>query len=99
MRVKTNNPNFNYELACTEVCGRGHYAMRFIVVVDEPADYDKWKASQATFASLNTDYVAEKAPKMKGLLPVKQVVSDSTAIVPSDSLSNPAVDTTVQAMK
>jgi len=97
MRVKTNNPNFNYELACTEICGRGHYAMRFIVVVDEPADYAKWKASQATFASLNADYVAGKAPKMKGLLPAK-VASDSTAVVPSDSLSNPVVDTTVKAM-
>ncbi len=53
MRVITNNPEFNYELACTEVCGRGHYAMRFLVIVDEPADYEKWKASQKTWASLN----------------------------------------------
>lgn len=99
MRVKTGNPNFNYELACTEICGRGHYAMRFIVVVDEPADYEKWKASQATFASLNADYVAEKAPKMKGLLPAKPA-SDSTSAAVSDSLVSPAkVDTTVQAMK
>ena len=102
MRVMTGNPNFNYELACTEICGRGHYAMRFIVVVDEPADYKKWKASQATFASLNADYVAEKAPKMKGLLPAKEiVVSDSTSkAVVSDSSTTPVViDTTVHAMK
>lgn len=102
MRVMTGNPNFNYELACTEICGRGHYAMRFIVVVDEPADYIKWKTSQATFASLNADYVAEKAPKMKGLLPAKEiVVSDSTATaVVSDSSTTPVViDTTVHAMK
>jgi len=33
MRTETGNPNFNYEIACTEVCGKGHFAMKFIVVV------------------------------------------------------------------
>ncbi len=28
MREELNNPDFNYELACTEVCGRGHFSMR-----------------------------------------------------------------------
>ncbi|MBW3546244.1 MAG: cytochrome c oxidase subunit II [Bacteroidetes bacterium] len=46
MRKELNDPEFNYELACTEICGRGHFSMRYIVVVDEPADYEKWKAEQ-----------------------------------------------------
>jgi cytochrome c oxidase subunit 2 len=80
MRIETGNAKFNYELACTEVCGRGHYAMRFLVVVDEPADYEKWKASQETFVSANRDYAVEKAPKLVGLLPAKKVeATDSTA--------------------
>jgi len=94
MREETGNPKFNYELACTEVCGRGHYAMRFVVVVDEPADYEKWKASQETFASLNRDYAAEKAPKLVGLLPAKKVevtaTADSTAAAPVDTTAVPA---------
>jgi cytochrome c oxidase subunit 2 len=85
MRAKTNNPNFNYELACTEVCGRGHYAMRYLVVVDELADYEKWKASQKTWSSLNADYVATKAPaafKEKYLKDFLTKPADSTMTSP-----------------
>ncbi len=57
MRDKLGNQNFNYELACTEVCGRGHFAMKFIIVVDEPEDYKKWYASQETWLSQNPDYL------------------------------------------
>jgi cytochrome c oxidase subunit 2 len=97
MRIETGNAKFNYELACTEVCGRGHYAMRFLVVVDEPADYEKWKAEQETFASLNRDYAAEKAPKLVGLLPAKKVEAPAMS-TPSDSTAATA-DTTATASK
>lgn len=63
MREKTGNAEFNYELACTEVCGRGHFAMRFIVVVDEPEEYAKWLASQKSWKSQNEDYFAESMKK------------------------------------
>ena len=26
MRAQLGNPKFNYELACNQVCGRGHFA-------------------------------------------------------------------------
>ena len=35
---------FTFELACAEVCGRGHFSMRKVVMVLEPADYEKWLA-------------------------------------------------------
>ncbi len=60
MRAKLNKPDFNYELACTEVCGRGHFAMRFLVVVDEPQEYAKWLAEQKSWKSQNEDYFAAK---------------------------------------
>lgn len=63
MREKTGNPEFNYELACTEVCGRGHFAMRFLVVVDEPAEYAKWYASQQSWKSQNEEYFATSLKK------------------------------------
>jgi cytochrome c oxidase subunit 2 len=45
---------FDFELACAEVCGRGHYSMRKVVVVMEPEEYKAWKAraSQANLASV-----------------------------------------------
>src|SRR5690606_27038141 len=39
MRDELKNPDFNYELACAEVCGRGHFSMRLTVVVLEPEEY------------------------------------------------------------
>ncbi|MDB5274776.1 MAG: ctaC [Chitinophagaceae bacterium] len=103
MRIETGNAKFNYELACTEVCGRGHYAMRFLVVVDEPADYEKWKAEQESFASVNRDYAAEKAPKLVSLLPVKKT-ADSTSTeapvtTPSTDSTSTKVDSTATASK
>lgn len=33
---------FDFELACTEICGRGHYSMRKVVVVMDDTDYKAW---------------------------------------------------------
>jgi cytochrome c oxidase subunit II len=61
MRRETGNPNFNYELACTEICGRGHFSMKMSVVVEDQASYDKWKASQEAWLKQNPDYL-QKIP-------------------------------------
>lgn len=55
MRAKLGNPKFNYELACNQVCGSGHFAMKMTVVVDEPDDYVAWFAQQKSFSSLNPE--------------------------------------------
>ena len=34
--------NFDYELACTEICGRGHFSMRKKVVVLDEQEWDRW---------------------------------------------------------
>lgn len=59
MQSETGNPEFKYELACTEICGRGHFAMRYVVVVDEPEDYEAWLEKQQAFTAQNPDYVAK----------------------------------------
>ncbi|MER2995964.1 cytochrome c oxidase subunit II [Pontibacter populi] len=59
MQSETGNPEFKYEMACTEICGRGHFAMRYVVVVDEQEDYEAWLAEQKAFASQNPDVVAK----------------------------------------
>jgi len=33
-----------YEIACSELCGFGHYSMRGEVIVHTPDDYGKWRA-------------------------------------------------------
>ena len=59
MRDETGNSKFNYEMACTEICGKGHFSMRFPVVVDELDVYEKWKASQEAWLKLNPEYLKQ----------------------------------------
>jgi cytochrome c oxidase subunit II len=61
MRQRLNNPNFNYELACTEICGKGHFSMKMSVVVDDEETYEKWKSSQEAWLKQNPDYM-DKVP-------------------------------------
>ncbi len=63
MRTKTGNPEFDYELACTEICGRGHFAMRMEIVVVEESEFDKWYTEQTPWAESNMDYVKEAIQK------------------------------------
>jgi cytochrome c oxidase subunit 2 len=58
MRKETGNPDFNYELVCNKICGKGHFAMRYIIVVDEPEDYQEWYVAQDPWLKLNSDYLA-----------------------------------------
>ena len=71
MRTETGNPNFNYELACAEICGKGHFSMRLVVVVDEPADYEKWKAVQESWLKQNPDYRKFVPEKYKEMADIK----------------------------
>lgn len=66
MRKKTNNPKFNYELACTEVCGYGHFGMRKLVKVVSQEEYDEWLQKQKPWLEKNPDYLSEwEAKKAK----------------------------------
>lgn len=40
---------FNYELACAELCGKSHYSMRRIVRVVTQAEYDAWLVKQQSY--------------------------------------------------
>lgn len=41
--------NFNYELACAELCGIGHFSMRRLVRIVEEDEYKAWLAQQQSF--------------------------------------------------
>ncbi|MBL7730574.1 MAG: cytochrome c oxidase subunit II [Chitinophagaceae bacterium] len=55
-------PDFTYELSCDQMCGKGHYSMRGVVVVETQAEFEAWLASKKP-----QYYVAnpDKDPKAK----------------------------------
>lgn len=65
MRAETENPDFNYELVCNKICGKGHFGMKYLIVVDEPADYEKWYESQEPWLKQNPDYLAQVPANLK----------------------------------
>jgi cytochrome c oxidase subunit 2 len=71
MRNETGNPDFNYEMACTEICGKGHFSMRFLVVVDEPEDYEKWKAAQEPWLKQNPEYLTKVPSALREVAMIK----------------------------
>ncbi len=46
MRKRLNNPNFDYEITCSQLCGLGHFRMRGFVTVQTAADFQKWLDEQ-----------------------------------------------------
>lgn len=57
MRAETGNPDFKYEIACTEICGKGHFSMAIEVEVVDQTSYKKWYAEQTTWVDNNMDYI------------------------------------------
>jgi cytochrome c oxidase subunit 2 len=98
MKQDLNNPDFDYELACTEVCGRGHFSMRLRVIVEEEADYRKWYDSQKSWLSSNREGYLERVPanlREKALQVIGSADNPSAAIAPLEEPvtvpANPAV--------
>lgn len=104
MREQLENPKFNYELACTEVCGRGHFSMKMTIIVDEPEEYQQWVASKKPFLAQNRAYMAQvpanlKEKALKVIGPDENVqATDSTAASAPSTASLP-VSTGVIANK
>ena len=46
MKVRSGNPNFTYEISCDQMCGKGHFSMRGVIIVESEADYKKWLSAQ-----------------------------------------------------
>lgn len=73
MKKRTGNANFVYEISCDQMCGKGHFSMRGVIVVESEADYNKWLATQK--AEYLTLY-PEKDPSKKS-----EPVKDTTKSV------------------
>jgi cytochrome c oxidase subunit 2 len=70
MKKITGNPNYVYEISCDQMCGKGHFSMRGVIVVETEEEYNKWLASQK--------------PEYLSLFPEKDM-NKGTETVPGDS--------------
>ncbi|MEM6262407.1 MAG: cytochrome c oxidase subunit II [Bacteroidota bacterium] len=49
MREKKNNPDFDYEMSCQQICGGGHWNMRRVLIVETQEEYEEWLNKQTPF--------------------------------------------------
>lgn len=83
MKTKTGNPEFEYEISCDQMCGKGHYTMRGIIKVVTADEYLLWRAKQvpaytqlnkanaAPAASQGTDSSAKATSALPGTTDIK----------------------------
>jgi cytochrome c oxidase subunit II len=69
MKKITNNPSFEYEIACDQMCGNSHYTMKGKLKVVTRDEYILWRAQQKpAYATI----------KAAGAAPVETPVVDTT---------------------
>lgn len=66
MKAIKGDPEFEYELACNQLCGTGHFNMKKVVKVVTLEEYNKWFAEQKSYYKTvvlpNSEAPAEAAP-------------------------------------
>lgn len=68
MRVKLDDPEFNYILLCNKICGAAHFNMQMDVIVESQAEYDMWINEQKTFIA---EEIRQKEEQEKQLSELK----------------------------
>ena len=77
MRIKTENPTFEYLLYCNKICGDGHYNMKKVVRIVSEAEYQDWIAKQKPYLN----------EQLKRELKFVDTKSTAPAKVPSNRLA------------
>ncbi len=61
MAEKTGDPDFVYELSCDQMCGKGHFTMRGVVIVETQEEFDRWIISkQPQYAVAHTEQTPQR---------------------------------------
>ncbi|HEY0092663.1 MAG TPA: cytochrome c oxidase subunit II [Flavobacterium sp.] len=68
---------FDFFVACNKICGASHYNMQMKVVVDTPAEFDKWLAGNQTLVQKKKD---ENAQAVKDQVAPATNTPDSTEV-------------------
>lgn len=81
MRILRNDPEFEYEMSCQQICGGGHWNMKAIVVVETMAEYQAWLKEQKTdkpyFATTATEDTSD-SPQGEEANPSEEVEEDGS---------------------
>lgn len=78
MKERTGNQNFVYEISCDQMCGKGHFSMRGVIVVEEQAEYDAYMAKQKPeYYTLYPD----KAPQTMAITDTAKKVITTAALL------------------
>ena len=75
MQKKTGNPDFVFEISCDQMCGKGHFTMRGVIVVETQKEYNEYMIKQ------RPEYIKAKAA-------MTTQTSDSTTATASVALQN-----------
>lgn len=54
-RATNGEPERDFEIACSQLCGQGHYQMRGVVTVHDAEDFESWLAEQSPALGENPD--------------------------------------------
>jgi cytochrome c oxidase subunit II len=76
MKKMTGNPDFEYEISCDQMCGKGHFSMKGVIQVVTPEEFVLWRAKQIP------NYVQVMKDKMPAA-PVTDSVKTANATVPA----------------
>lgn len=75
MQKKTGNPDFVFEISCDQMCGKGHFTMRGVIIVETQKEYNEWMIKQ------RPEYIKAKAA-------MATPTTDSTATTATVALQN-----------
>ena len=82
---------FEYELACAELCGKGHYSMRKLVKIVNEDEYNTWLSAQKSYyltSVRNTDEDPFKGKNVKIELESKAIELESNLRKALDTSAN-----------
>jgi cytochrome c oxidase subunit 2 len=66
MKKMTNNPDFEYEISCDQMCGKGHFSMKGVIQVVSPEEFVLWRAKQVpNYAQVMKDKMPPAADSVK----------------------------------
>jgi cytochrome c oxidase subunit 2 len=63
MKKKTGNPDFAYEIVCDQLCGKGHFSMRGVIIVETQKQFNEWMIKQRPEYRKATEFITDASSK------------------------------------
>lgn len=88
MKKITNNPNFEYEIACDQMCGNGHYSMKGLIKVVKRDEFILWRAKQEPGYKPAPAVATPAAPAQPATADTAAAHTETGVIVPQSTLAS-----------